>query len=90
MTVPLRATRDGGCWGIGQVHRILTRPTYIGRHEFNKRSKSKELKPIEEIVRRRRERSCARLVAWNGGLRRRLQSALWGEPVELQLWVRIF
>ena len=24
-------TRDGGRWGIGQVHRILTRPTYIGR-----------------------------------------------------------
>jgi len=30
-------TRDGGCWGIGQVHRILTRTTYVGRHEFNKR-----------------------------------------------------
>ena len=43
-------TRDGGRWGIGQVHRILTRPTYVGRHEFNKRSKSKELKPIGEIV----------------------------------------
>ena len=43
-------TRDGGRWGIGQVHRILTRPTYIGRHEFNKRSKSKELKPVGEIV----------------------------------------
>ena len=33
-------TRDGGRWGIGQVHRILTRPTYIGRHEFNKRCKT--------------------------------------------------
>jgi site-specific DNA recombinase len=43
-------TRDGGRWGIGQVHRILTRPTYIGRHEFNKRSTSKELKPVDEIV----------------------------------------
>ena len=31
-------TRDGGRWGIGQVHRILTRRTYIGEHEFNKRS----------------------------------------------------
>ena len=31
-------TRDGGRWGIGQVHRILTRTTYVGRHEFNKRS----------------------------------------------------
>ena len=43
-------TRDGGHWGIGQVHRILTRTTYIGRHEFNKRSKTKELKPVGEIV----------------------------------------
>jgi site-specific DNA recombinase len=43
-------TRDGGRWGIGQVHRILTRPTYIGRHEFNKRSKTKELKPAAEVI----------------------------------------
>ena len=43
-------TRDGGRWGIGQVHRILTRRTYIGEHEFNKRSKTKELKPVSEIV----------------------------------------
>ena len=43
-------TRDGGRWGIGQVHRILTRTTYIGRHEFNKRAKNKALKPASEIV----------------------------------------
>lgn len=43
-------TRDGGRWGIGQVHRILTRPTYIGRHEFNKRGKTKQLKPAAEVV----------------------------------------
>ncbi len=43
-------TRDGGSWGIGQVHRILTRRTYMGEHEFNKRAKSKELKPVSEIV----------------------------------------
>jgi len=43
-------TRDGGRWGIGQVHRILTRRTYVGEHEFNKRGKSKELKPASEIV----------------------------------------
>jgi site-specific DNA recombinase len=43
-------TRDGGRWGIGQVHRILTRATYIGRHEFNKRSKTKELKPVSEVI----------------------------------------
>src|SRR5262249_15050846 len=41
---------DGGRWGIGQVHRILTRRTYIGEHEFNKRTKAKELKPLSEIV----------------------------------------
>ena len=40
-------TRDGGRWGVGQVHRILTRPTYVGRHEFNKRSKTKELKACQ-------------------------------------------
>ena len=43
-------TRDGGRWGIGQVHRILTRRTYMGEHEFNKRSKTKELKPKTEVV----------------------------------------
>ena len=43
-------TRDGGRWGIGQVHRILTRRTYIGEHEFNKRTQTKELKPVSEIV----------------------------------------
>ncbi len=43
-------TRDGGRWGIGQVHRILTRPAYVGRHEFNKRAKNKTLKPVSEIV----------------------------------------
>ena len=43
-------TRDGGRWGIGQVHRILTRRTYMGKPEFNKRSKSKELKPTSEVV----------------------------------------
>jgi hypothetical protein len=43
-------TRDGGRCGIGQLHRILTRKTYIGQHEFNKRSKAKELKPEAEVV----------------------------------------
>ncbi|CDO35846.1 recombinase family protein [Novosphingobium sp. KN65.2] len=43
-------TRDGGRWGIGQVHRILTRRTYMGEHEFNKRTKTKELKPVSEVV----------------------------------------
>ena len=43
-------TRDGGRWGVGQVHRILTRRTYIGEHEFNKRSKTKALKPASEVI----------------------------------------
>ena len=43
-------TRDGGRWGIGQVHRILTRKTYVGEHEFNRRAKNKALKPASEIV----------------------------------------
>lgn len=45
-----KRTRHGGRWGIGQLYRILTRRAYIGEHEFNKRSKSKELKPASEVV----------------------------------------
>jgi site-specific DNA recombinase len=29
---------------------MLTRPTYIGRHEFNKRAKTKELKPSDQVI----------------------------------------
>ncbi|WP_416798681.1 hypothetical protein [Ciceribacter azotifigens] len=36
--------------GIGQVHCILTRRTYMGEHEFNKRTKTKQLKPVSETV----------------------------------------
>jgi site-specific DNA recombinase len=43
-------TRDGGRWGIGQLHRMLTRTTYIGRHEFNRRGKTKALKPDDQVV----------------------------------------
>ncbi len=32
-------TRNGGRWGVGAVHKMLTRPTYIGQHAFNKRRK---------------------------------------------------
>lgn len=35
-------TRDGGRWGIGQIHAILTRTTYVGEHRFNKRGKDKK------------------------------------------------
>jgi DNA invertase Pin-like site-specific DNA recombinase len=43
-------TREGGRWGIGQLHRVLTRRTYIGEHQFNSRSKSKQKKPESEVV----------------------------------------
>ena len=43
-------TRTGGRWGVGAVHRMLTRPTYIGRHEFNKRGKTKLLKPTDQVI----------------------------------------
>ena len=43
-------TRDGGRWGLGAVHQILTRTTYTGRHEFNRRGKDRKLKPKSEAV----------------------------------------
>jgi len=43
-------TRDGGRWGIGQTHKILTRTSYVGRHRFNMHGKGKTLKPDDEII----------------------------------------
>ena len=44
-------TRDGGRWGLAQVHAILTRTTYIGEHRFNTRShKDREKKPESEVA----------------------------------------
>ena len=44
-------TRDGGRWGIGAVHKVLTRTTYIGRHRFNTKFwKTRERKPNAEVV----------------------------------------
>jgi DNA invertase Pin-like site-specific DNA recombinase len=43
-------TRDGGRWGIGQLHRILTRTTYIGQHEFNRRGAATGPKPTAELI----------------------------------------
>jgi site-specific DNA recombinase len=44
-------TRDGGRWGLAQIHTILTRTTYIGEHRFNKRShKDRERKPESEVA----------------------------------------
>jgi site-specific DNA recombinase len=28
-------TPNGGRWGIGAVHKVMTRTTYVGRHRFN-------------------------------------------------------
>jgi site-specific DNA recombinase len=43
-------TRDGGRWGIGQLHKVLTRTTYIGRHEFNRSSPKNGRKLAGEVV----------------------------------------
>src|SRR6202163_5007943 len=44
-------TRDGGRWGLGAVHKVLTRTTYVGRHRFNTKFwKTCERKPHTEIV----------------------------------------
>jgi site-specific DNA recombinase len=43
-------TRDGGRLGIGSLHKMLTRPAYIGRHGFNKPGQTKELKPTDEVI----------------------------------------
>jgi DNA invertase Pin-like site-specific DNA recombinase len=43
-------TRDGGRWGIGQLHRVLTRTTYVGHHEFNRSSPKSGAKPAGEVV----------------------------------------
>ncbi|UCI19921.1 recombinase family protein [Mesorhizobium sp. B2-1-8] len=44
-------TRDGGLWGLAQIHAVLTRTTYIGEHRFNTRSfKGRAKKPDDEVV----------------------------------------
>lgn len=44
-------TCDGGKWGIGALHQVLTRTTYIGRHRFNTHDwKTKKPKPESEVV----------------------------------------
>ncbi|MFU0504176.1 recombinase family protein [Pseudaminobacter sp. NGMCC 1.201702] len=44
-------TRDGGRWGLAQIHAILIRTTYIGEHRFNTRShKDREKKPESEVA----------------------------------------
>ena len=42
-------TRDGGRWGLGQVHAILTRTTYMGEHRFNRsHARTKQRKAMTE------------------------------------------
>ena len=43
-------TRTGGRWGVGAVHRMLTRTTYIGRHEFNRRTKNGANKADDQVI----------------------------------------
>src|SRR3979490_1795916 len=44
-------TRDGGRGGVGAVHKVLTRTTYIGRHRFNTKFwKTRARKPDAEVV----------------------------------------
>lgn len=43
-------TRDRGRWGVGQIHAILTRTTYVGQHRFNRRGKDKARKADNEII----------------------------------------
>ena len=44
-------TRDGGRWGSSAVYYVLTAPTYVGEHHFNKRvAKTGEFKTDDEHV----------------------------------------
>ena len=44
-------TRVGARWGIGQLHKILTSPTYKGEYRFNRKVwKTKEAKPQADQV----------------------------------------
>ena len=43
-------TRTGGRWGVGTVHRILTRRTYIGEHEWGKTYKDGTPKKQADVI----------------------------------------
>lgn len=44
-------TRGGACWGVGQVHGLLTNPVYAGRLRFNRvENKTRRVKPASEHV----------------------------------------
>ena len=44
-------TATGGRWGVGTIHEVLTRTTYIGTHRFNVYSwRKKQAKPEDEVI----------------------------------------
>lgn len=43
-------TRDGGRWGVGQVYKVLTRTTYVGRHTFNARGEDRTTNSDPEVI----------------------------------------
>lgn len=67
-------TRAGAKWGTGSVHLILTRPTYIGRHVYNRRnSRTGEKRAESEQV----EMECPEIIpeAMFARVQRSLKSA---------------
>jgi site-specific DNA recombinase len=44
-------TRGGACWGVGQIHALLTNTVFAGRMRFNRvEQKTKRVKPDSELV----------------------------------------
>lgn len=43
-------TPNGGRWQTAQIHRMLTRRTYMGEHGYNRRGKGGSLNPRSEMV----------------------------------------
>lgn len=43
-------TPSGALWATGQLHRMLTRRTYIGQHAYAQRGKDGSLNPLDEVV----------------------------------------
>lgn len=43
-------TPSGALWATGQLHRMLTRRTYIGQHAYAQRAKDGSLNPLDEVV----------------------------------------
>ncbi len=57
-------TRDGGRWGVGAVHNVLTRTTYIGRHRFNTKSwNGTEPQPARKVAKPRARTRWNRLIS---------------------------